>query len=100
MVIVPHVDWRSSRLEVICAALRDAVRVRLCDLGYVSTQASYQTDFGQVKKGNLHDANHKIVVILPLHVPNQPNLLVHRIIEYIHSGDGNDSQCHQSGGEN
>jgi hypothetical protein len=36
VVIVPHVDWRSSRLEVNWAALRDAVRVRLCDLGHVS----------------------------------------------------------------
>jgi hypothetical protein len=97
---VPHVDWRSSRLEAICAALSDAVRVKACDLGYVSTRGSYQTDLGQVRKGNLHDTNHKIVVILPLHVPNQPSPLVHTIMEYIHSGDGNDSQCHQGGGEN
>jgi hypothetical protein len=77
---VPHVDWRSSRLTVNCAALRDAVRVRPCDLGYVSIRASYQIDPGQVKKSDLHDTNHKIVVIHPLHVPNQPSLQVQTIM--------------------
>lgn len=81
MVIAPHVDWRSSRLEANCAALRDAVRVRLCDLGYVSIRASYQsviqTDLGQSRKGDLHDTDHKIVVIDPLHVPNQPSVQDH-----------------------
>jgi hypothetical protein len=52
---------------------------------------------GQLKEGNLHDNNDKIVVIHPLQVPNQPSVQDHTMVTYTYSSNGDDSQCHQGG---